>query len=160
MEVARLDGAVAEQHDRDPIGATQPRRQRVAERERDVPADDAGRAEQTVLGVDQVHRAAEPAAEAVDSTHQLGHHPLKRRALGDRVPVRAVAGVDDVVCAELAADPRGDALAADAEVDQPVDPPRPRELRDALLETPDPAHRFEQSERGAGVQRRHGELRP
>jgi hypothetical protein len=33
-------------------------------------------------------------------------------------------------------------------------------LRDPLLEASDPAHRLEQSERRAGVQRRHGKLRP
>ena len=113
-----------------------------------------------MLGVDQVHRATEPVAEAVGPTHQLGHQPVKRRTLGDRMPVRTVPRVDDVVGAQLAADPGGDTLATDAQVDQPVGPPRARELRDSLLEAPDPAHRLKHSERRAGVQRRHGGLRP
>jgi hypothetical protein len=74
--------------------------------------------------------------------------------------VRAVPRVDGVVVTQLTADPGGDALAADAQVDQAVDPPRARQLRDPLLEAPDPAHRLQQSERRAGVKRRHDEFTP
>ena len=68
-----------------------------------------------------MHRAAEPSAQPVLAAHQLGHHAVERRALGDRVPVGAVAAVDGVVVAQLPADGRRDPLAADAQVDQAVD---------------------------------------
>ena len=103
------------------VGAVDARGERVAERERQVAADDAGRAEEAVLEVDEVHRAAEALAEPVGAPHQLGHHALERRALRDRVTVGAVPAVDAVVVAQLAADRGGDALAADAQVDQAVD---------------------------------------
>ena len=94
VEVPGLHGAVAEEHDRHGVLAAQPHRQRAPEGDRDAAADHAGGAHEAVLDVDQVHRAAEPAAEAGVAAHQLGHHALQRRALGDRMPVRPVPGVD------------------------------------------------------------------
>ena len=99
-----------------------------------------------MLDVDQVHRPAEAAAEAAVAAHQLRHHRVERRALGDRVPVGAVAAVHRVVGPELRADARRDALLADAQVDQAVHLVGPLELADALLEDPDPPHRAEQVE--------------
>ena len=98
-----------------------------------------------MLDVDQVHRAAHPLAEAVAAAHQLGHHALDRRALGDRVAVGAVAAVDHVVVAQLRADARRDRLLADAEMDQPVDLVALLEPPDALLEVADAPHRGEQA---------------
>ena len=119
-EDAGLDGAVAEEHDRDLVAAAEPRRQRATERERDVPAHDARRAHEAVLDVDEVHRAAETAAEAAVAAHQLGHDALERRALRDRVAVRAVAAVDGVVVAQLPADADRHRLLADAQVHEAV----------------------------------------
>ena len=91
-EDAALDRAVAEEDDRDPRRRPSSRaREGAAERERDVAADDAGRAEQAVLDVDEVHRAAEPAAEAAVAAHQLGHHPA-RAARPSRSRARARGG--------------------------------------------------------------------
>ncbi len=149
-----LHGAVAEEDDRDRVVAAQPRRQRAAERDRDVAADDAGRAHEAVLDVDEVHRAAEPAAQPAVAPHQLRHHPLERRALRDRVPVRAVPRVHGVVVAQLRAHRRGDALLPDAEVDQPVDLVGALERADPLLEQPDPPHRREQAQRLLAAERR------
>ena len=141
-----LDRAVAEEHDRDRIVPSQPRGERAPERDRDVAADDAGRAHEPVLDVDEVHRAAEPTAEPAVAPHQLGHRALERRALRDRVAVRAVARVDGVAVAQLRAHCGGDALLPDAEVDQPVDLVGAREPPDPLLEQADPPHRREQAQ--------------
>ena len=153
VEVAGLHRAVAEEDDRDRVLALLPRGQGTSERERDVAADDAGRAHEAVLHVDEVHRAAEPAAQPAVAPHQLGHRPLQRRALRDRVTVRAVPGVDGVVVPQLRAHGRGDALLTDAEVDQPVDLVGALELGDPLLEQPDPPHRRQQAQRLLAAER-------
>ncbi len=62
----------------------------------------------------------EPAAQAAVAAHQLGHHALERRALRDRVAVRAMVAVHGVVVAQRAAHAGGDALLPDAEVHEPV----------------------------------------
>ena len=95
-------------------------RERGAQRERQVAADDAGGAHEPVLDVDQVHGAAEAVADARFAPHQLRHQAVDWRALGDRVSVGPVAAVDRVVGAQLTAHRRRDALAADAQMDQPV----------------------------------------
>jgi hypothetical protein len=50
-----------------------------------------------VLDVHDVHRAPQAAAEPVGASHQLGHQAVERRALCDRVAVRAMAAVDGIV---------------------------------------------------------------
>src|SRR6185437_12218081 len=135
-----LDGAVAEEDDRDRIRHGEPCGERRAEREWNVAADHAGRAEEPVLAVDQMHRPAEPSAEAGVAAHQLRHHRPHWRALRQRVSVGAVPGVDDVVVAELRADPDGYRLLPGGEVDEAVHLVRARELADPLLEGADPPH--------------------
>ena len=105
-----------------------------------------------MLDVDEVHRAAEAAADAALAAHELRHHACERRALRDRVPVGAVVAVDRVVRAKLPADADRDTLLADAQVDQAVHLVRARELPDALLERPDPPHGAKQLEADAGVE--------
>ena len=79
-------------------------------------------------------------------------HAAERRALRDRVPVRAVAAVDGVVVPQLAADADRDRLLADAQVDEPVHLVRARQLADPLLEDADPPHRAEQLDAGVAVE--------
>ncbi len=93
-----------------------------------------------------------PRQMPVVPTHQLGHHTVERRALGDRVAVGAVAGVDGIVIAQLAADGRRDALLPDAQVDQPMHLVGALELPDPLLEVADPPHRPEQAKSALGVE--------
>ena len=100
--MARLHRAVAEEHHRDRVVTAQPCGEGAPERDRDVAADDAGRAEEAVLRVDDVHRSAEALAQAGFAPHQLGQQPVERRALRDRVTVGPVPGVHRVVVAELA----------------------------------------------------------
>ena len=104
-----------------------------------------------MLDIDQVHRAAEAAAETARAAHQLGHHAGGRSTLGERVPVRAMVAVDGVVGSKLPAHAGGDRLLADAQVHEPVDLVRAGELGDPLLEGADPPHRAEEVEGGAGV---------
>ncbi len=151
-----LDRAVAEEDDGDRVVAELSRRQRASERERDVAADDARRTEEAVLDVHEVHRASEPSAETAVATHQLRQHPLGRRALRERVSVRAVAGVDGVVRPQLPADPDRHALLADAQMHQPVHVVGPRERADPLLEDADPPHPKEQLEAEGAVELLHG----
>ena len=98
-----------------------------------------------------MHRTSESPAEPAGAAHQLRHHPVQRRALGDRMTVRAVAAVDTVVVSQLAADARRHALAADAQVDQAVHLQGALELRHPLLEAADPPHRPQQRGRRCRV---------
>ena len=145
-EDAALHGAVAEEHDCDRVASGEARSERAAQRERDVAADDAGGAEEAVLDVDEVHRAAEAAAESAFAAHQLGHDALERRAFRDRVTVRAMAAVDGVVVAQLRADADRDRLLTRAQMDEAVDLVRAREPADPLLEDADPPHGAEELE--------------
>ena len=145
VEDATLDRAVAEEHDRDGVVAAQARREGAAERDRDVAADDPGRPHEPVLGVDEVHRAAEATTQTRVAAEQLGQQAIEGRALCDRVPVCPVARVHGIVVAQLAAHRSRDALAADAQMDQSLDLAGPHEHADLLLEEPDPPHRREQA---------------
>ena len=105
-----------------------------------------------MLDVDEVHRAAEAAAEAAVAPHQLRHDAPERRALRDRVPVRAVVAVDRVVVGELAAHADRDRLLTDAQVHEAVHLVRARQLPDALLEHADPPHAVEELDAEARVE--------
>ncbi len=142
--VPGLNRAIAEEDGRDIVTAARPRRERRAEREREVPADDAGRTHEPVRDVDEMHRPAEAATEPVIAPHQLGHHPVERCALGDRVTVGTVTAVHRVAVAQLTANAAGDPLPADAQMDEPVDLEAALQLRDALLEAANPPHRRQQ----------------
>ena len=145
VEDASLNRAVAEEDDHYRAVAARSCREGAAQRDRDVAADDAGRAHEPVLRVDEVHRAAEAPAQAGVAAEQLGQQPIERRALGDRVAVRPVPRVHGVVVAQLAAHGSRDALAADAQMDQALDLAGPHEHADLLLEEADPPHRREQA---------------
>jgi hypothetical protein len=113
-----------------------------------------------VLDVDEVHRAAEAAAQAAVAAHQLRHDAPERRALRDRVPVCTVVAVHRVVAPQLAAHADRDRLLPDAQVHEAVNLVGAGELPDPLLERPDPPHASEQldAERRVEVVRRHGLL--
>ena len=156
VEMAGLHGAVAEEDDRDRVLTPQARSQCTSEGDRDIAADDAGRAHEAAGSVDEVHRSAEPSAQPTVTSHQLGHDAIQRRTLRDRVPVRAVARVHGIGVAQLRADRRGDTFLSHAEVDQAVDLACAREHADAFLEQPDPPHRREQALRLLAAERRPG----
>ena len=118
VEHALVHRAVAGDHHRDVVG-------RVvvldaegrAEREQVARTDDAVGPEHTVRAVGDVHRAAAPAAQPGLLAIHLGHHALQVGALGDDVPVAAVAGIEVVAVAQGAAHGRGHRLLADRQVD-------------------------------------------
>jgi hypothetical protein len=91
-----------------------------------------------------VHRAALAAAVPGVTAGQLGEHQAEVRALGDGVGVRAVPADHVVVAVERRAGADGDALLADAEVQQALQLPLGVQLGDLLLERPDPPHRVQQ----------------
>ena len=143
--MAGLHRTVAEEDDGHRVATVLPCGERAAEGERDVAADHARCPHEAVLDVDQVHRAAEPAAEPAVAPHQLRHRPVERRTLRDRVAVGAMPGVDRVVGSQLQAHAGRDGLLARAQVDQPVDFIGALELGHPFLEQPDPPHRREQA---------------
>ncbi len=122
-----------------------------ARADRQVAADDPVAAHEATLEIEHVHRAAVPAAAAVDAPEQLGHHPLGRGPARERVPVRAV-GRDQIVL--LAQRPRradDRRLLADRQVQEPADL-RPRvHLPGALLEAADQRHRRKPLARDGGL---------
>ena len=143
-EVAGVGGAVAEHADGDRVFALVLGGEREAGRDRQVAADDPVAAHEAALGVEDVHRAAAPAAGPVDPAEELRHHPLGVGAAGDRVAVGAV-GADQVV---LLAHRRGGAddrrLLADREVQEAAGL-RPLVLAPRLLlEAADQRHPREQ----------------
>ena len=150
-EVAGVGGAVAEHADGDRVFALVLGGERQARRDRQVAADDPVAAHEAPLAVEDVHRAAAPAAGPADPAEQLRHHPLGVGAAGDRVTVGAV-GADQVV---LVAHHRGGAddrrLLADRQVEEAarfgplVLPPG------LLLEAADQRHPREQLVTGGGV---------
>ena len=85
--MAGLNGAVAEEHDRDRVVAAQPCRKRAPEGDRHVAPHHSRRAHEAMLHVDEVHRPTEPPAQAVVASEQLGHRAVERRPQHDRVPV-------------------------------------------------------------------------
>ena len=140
MEDPLVVGAVAEERHDHLVAAPQPDRERGADRERHGGADDAVRAEDVALQVGDVHRAAEAAAVAGGAAHQLGHHAIGARTLGDAVAVAAMVARDVVVLAQMRAGAHGDRLFARIAVRRALDRARLEQLCDPLLEAADPHH--------------------
>ena len=101
VERARVRRAVAEERHGDALLAAHLERERRSDDAREPTAHDGVRAEVADLEVVQVHRAAVPAAAAFDLPVQLGHDPLDRSPLRDRMPVRAVRRRDHVLAVQM-----------------------------------------------------------
>ena len=151
VERALVRRAVAEERDRDLIGAELLRGERRAGRDRDAAADDAVRAEVALRGVGDVHRAAAASAVAGLAAEQLREHPAEVGALRDAVAVAAVGRGDPVVVAQVRADAGGDGLFAGVAVDRSPDLVLAEERRAPLLEAADRPHDAVQIERGGLV---------
>src|SRR5712692_6351694 len=154
VEDALPERALAEEADRDLVGAAHLRGHRSARRDSGRPADDRVRAEVSVLVVCNVHRAALAAAVARLLAEQLGEHAVGRGALRKAMTVTAMRAGDVVVLAECLADADGDGFLADVEVREARHLRAAVELVDALFEGTNrrhPAVRVEPSlDRGIG----------
>jgi hypothetical protein len=95
------------------------------------------------LAVHQVHRAAEPAADAGAAPEELGHHGLGVAAAGERLPVLAVGGGDGVGVAQRGDRAHHGRLLADGEVEEAADAAAHVLLGRPLLEAADEPHRLE-----------------
>ena len=104
-------------------------------------ADDAVPAVKAVVDAEHVHRAALALGDAGGAAGQLGHDQLGIDAVGEHVPVIAIAG-DDAVLADghRRLQPDRDRFLADIEVAESADQPEPVELPGALLEAADEQH--------------------
>ena len=145
-EVQRLVGrplvgcAVAEEDDRDAVGAKHLRGERGAAADWHRRADDAVAAEDVQLEVGDVHRAAEAPAVAGAAPEQLRHHRVQVAALGDHVAVAAVVADDVVVPLQDAGDADGDRLLPHAAVRCAEDRALLEKVGRALLEAADAEH--------------------
>ena len=90
MERALLGGAVAEEGQNHLTFVAELSRERDARGLGDALTDDAARAEEPALGVDQVHRAAVAATQPILPAVDLGHDRLGVGAERDRVAVAPI----------------------------------------------------------------------
>ena len=115
-------------------------RQRRADGDRQVAADDAPAAQEAAVDVEQVHRAAVAAGDAARLAEQLGHHAGRLRADGQRGAVVAVAREQIVGLAERLDRADVGRLLADREVAVAADPGSRVLLLRPLLEAADQHH--------------------
>ena len=114
-----VGGAVAEEGDADVVAALRCARAHAdADRVPDAGADDAVGAEQPDRAVVEMHRAAAPAADAVGLAEELGHHPPRIGALGERMAVAAMRRGHPVGPAQVRADADAGRLLADVEMQE------------------------------------------
>ena len=140
MERADVRRPVAEERDCHPRLAAHLEGERGADDPGQPAADDRIRAEIPALHVVEVHRAAVAVAHALDLAVELRHHLVRMRSLGERVPVRAVRGGDDVVLLERLADADRDRLLADRDMKESGQLTGAEALLHLLLETADEQH--------------------
>ena len=138
--VADVGRTVAEERDRDARLAAHLEGEARADDRREPAADDRVRAQVPALDVVEVHRAAVPVAAALDLPVELRHDLVRMRALGERVPVRAVGRGDHVALLQRPADADRDGLLADGDVQEARQLAGAEALLDLLLETPDQEH--------------------
>src|SRR5713226_8995521 len=140
VEEALTERALAEEADRNLIGAAVLRGEGGAGRDPGRAADDRVRAQVAVGVVGDVHRAALALAVAGLLAEQLGEHAVDVRALREAVPVAAVRRRDVVVLPQRRADADRDALLAAIEVREPGHLRASIQLVDLLLEQADLRH--------------------
>src|SRR5439155_1594535 len=149
VERPDVRGAVAEEGDADARLPAKLEGERRAHDRRQAAADDRIRAHVAALDVVEVHRAAVSVRAALELSVQLGHELVRRRALGERVAMRAMRRADDVAFLQRAADADRDGLLADRHVQESGQLSGPEALLDLLLEAPDekaPAEKLRKKE--------------
>ena len=141
MEGALVDGAVAEEAERDVGRLAKGCGQRRARGEAEAAADDAVGAQHAEREVGDVHRAAAAGAGAGRLAVELGHHRADADALGDGVAVAAVGRGDQVARFERGAAAGRHRFLADIGMGEAGHLAREVVGEDALLEEPDAHHR-------------------
>ena len=119
--------------------------------QRNLSADDAVAAEEVLVGVEEVHRAALALRAAADLAEQLGHHLVGRSAHDERVAVVAVAREHVVVRSQRRERADGDRLLPDVEVAEAADLAERVSLGRLLLEAADENHLVEHAEQRLAV---------
>ena len=140
MEGALVGGAVAEEADADLIGPSELYRQARTAGDALSSSDDAVGAEDALVPVGDVHRAALALAVAGVSAEELRHHEVEVAALGDDVAVAAVGAGDVVIIPQALAHRRGDRLLAQIQMGEAVDLALCEQPRGCRLESADAAH--------------------
>jgi hypothetical protein len=114
-ERALIDRALAEERDGDAVGVALLRGQSGADRWRTALGDDPA-AREVDVGIEEMHVAAFPLAEAGLAAEDLGGHPLQVDALRDGDVVGSVGSRDRVVVPQVLADARAGRLVTRGEV--------------------------------------------
>jgi len=151
MERPVVDRSVAEEGDRDPVGAGQLEAVAAADGLEDAGADDATGAHHPDLGGEQVHAAAPALGRPGLATEQLGDQQVRGESLGEGVAVTPVRAEDDIVGFEMSTHPAGDCLFADIRVTGPVNQPALMTPRQFFLALTDQLHCSIQVQRGLAV---------
>src|SRR5436309_2359043 len=141
VDDALVGAAVAEEGDDDVVGPPELGGEPRAGADREPGRDDPVTAQDVQVERGDVHRASQAAAVAVLPAHELRHHAVHARALGDAVAVAAMGADDVVALAEVRAGARRHRLLADVAVRRPLDEPGVEELRRLLVEAADLDHR-------------------
>ncbi len=134
VERARARRPIAKKDDADVLSALRLRGPRGARGERQIARHDAGRAQYAVRRVDQVHRAAAPAAQAGLPSQNFGESRLHIAALGKHVAMPAVTRKQHVLAAQLRADTDGDGFLPGRQVRESGDLARGCEPLNVTLE--------------------------
>ena len=132
--------AVAEEHHRHLVGASNLAGERGAGPRADAARDDAVGAEDVSREVGDVHGAALGAAASGGAAEQLRHHALHRRALREAVAVAAVGAEHVVVVAQVGAHSDRDRLLAAVHVQGALDGAEAGLAKGLLLEQTDAPH--------------------
>ena len=148
VEPALVRRAVAEERDRDLIGAELLGREGGARRDRDPATHDAVRAEIALRRVGDVHRSAATTAVSGLAPEELRVHPAKIGALRNAVAVAAMRRRDPVVIAQVRTYADSDRLLARVRVDRPPHLALGEQRTRSLFEVANAAHDAVQVERG------------
>ena len=140
VDHALVGAAVAEEGQHDAVRAPELGGEGGAGADGHAGRHDAIGAQHVEVERGDVHGAAEAPAVTVLAPHQLGHHEVEARALGDAVAVAAVVADDGVVLRQVCAGAGGDRFLPDVAVGGALDLTRVEELHRLLVEAADADH--------------------
>ena len=132
---------VTKEHHADVLLALRLRSPRGARGESEVACHNTGRAQHAIRCVDEVHRAAAAATQAVFPAENFGERRLKVASLGEHMAVAAVTGEQHVVASEMRAHADGNRFLAGRQVWKSGNLARGGEPLHLSLEQPYPPER-------------------